>query len=119
MSNTIRGEIVGDIQLYEVIGDQNFIQCVNPCISEYKPEDGVIEVLMICGKFEENRNKGIQNRERIHLTVNEDSFLAVFCENFFVVISEEYLNIRELIFLIDNEPTPLLDFVSSVLNYDM
>ena len=96
----------------QVIGDTNY------CVSDMEIDeaitastgehDGLVNVLIVCGPF----HSEVRKREVIFQ--DGGVVLAVFYRNFCAMFDEDSLNVRELIFVMDNPKITLDEFIASL-----
>ena len=96
----------------EVVGDTNYCVSdleINEAITAATGEhEGLVNVLIICGPFYSESGK----KEVIYQ--NGGVVLAVFYINFCAMFEEDALNVRELIFVMDNPKISLDEFIASL-----
>ena len=95
-------QVVGDVSYS--IPDFEIDHAVEEMTSEH---DGKVNVLIVCGPVQDIGKKVI---------IHEDGniFIALFQRNFIGIFEENALNIKELIYIIDNVKVSLEEFLSVV-----
>ena len=83
---------VGDLDSIETCTNL-VLRIVDDCTSEHR---GVVPALVVLGRNHSNSQK-------IPFVHKEDLYLAYFHEKFVVIMDDSTLNIRELIFMYDND----------------
>ena len=100
----VRAEVIGE--LHEDVPPTVIAQTVQKYTSEH---NGVIAIRIF------GTHSGSQEH-MVHFTKNNESFLGVFEGTFCAVIPLDCLNVRELIFLIDNQPQELEEYLGNAKN---
>ena len=94
----------------EVVGDTNYCVSdleINEAISAATGEhEGLVNVLIVCGPF----HSEIGKRKVIYQ--DGGVVLAVFYRNFCAMFEEDSLNVREMIFVMDNPKITLDEFIA-------
>ena len=85
----------------------SIIQIINDATSEH---DEMVKALVILGKTDQ-KLKG-----KIPFVYNDKLFLATYDENFIVILDECVLNIRDLIYIYDND---ILKYSDLFLNVNL
>lgn len=100
----VRAQVIGE--LHDDVPPAVIAQTVQIYTSE---QDGIIAIRIF------GTHSGAQER-MVHFTEDNESFLGVFEETFCALIPLDFLNVRELIFLIDNQPQALEEYLGNANN---
>ena len=71
--------------------------------------DDAVNVLIVLGPF-------TPHTPNVAISYGSDIGLAVFRRNFVAIFPEDALNVRHLIYIIDNPPIPVDQFLRNVVN---
>ena len=97
-------DVVGDIGYCVPDGE------IDTAIEEFTSEsDGVVQVLIILGPF-------TPDTLSVAVSWEGEIGLVVFRRNFIAIFHEDALNVRYLIYVIDNPPIHVDDFLRNVSN---
>ena len=100
----VQVDVVGDIGYCVPDGE------IDAAIAEFTSEsDGVVNVLIVLGPF-------TPNAFTVPVYWENEIGLVVSRRNFMVIFHEDLLNVRYLIYIIDNPPIHVDEFLRNVIN---